>query len=75
MAIEADLAGGLPKLSVVGRAVHIMARRAPDSVPIHHALGEIVPLHSILVRGAVRKMRECRLAELVLFELPEILKV
>ena len=37
------------------------------------ALHEIVPLHAVLVRGSVGKMREGLLAQLVFFQLPEIL--
>ena len=36
---------------------------------------EVVALHAVLVRGAVREMGECRLAELVILELPEVVEV
>jgi hypothetical protein len=38
-------------------------------------LDEIVTLHAVLVRGAVGEMSKGGLAELVLFELPEIAQV
>jgi hypothetical protein len=41
---------------------------------VHHALDEIVPLHSILVRSTIRKMRERQFTQFVLFQLPEILQ-
>src|SRR5215467_6341608 len=49
--------------------------RSRDAALVHHALREVVPLHPVLVRRAVREMRERRLAELVFLELPEILKL
>ena len=52
-----------------------MATEAGDAAAIHHTLHEIIALHAILVRSAIRKMSEARLAELVLFELPIILEV
>lgn len=42
---------------------------------IHHALHEVVALHSILVRGSIREMGECRLAQLVFLQAPVIVKI
>ena len=53
-------------------AVRIVAAETGDAERIHQALNEIVALHAVLVRGAVRKVREARFAELVLFEPPNI---
>ena len=55
-------------------AVRIVAAETGDAARIHQALNEIVALHAVLVRGAVRKMREARFTELVLFEPPKIRK-
>ena len=63
---------GLDQVGVVLGAVHIVAGETGDAARVHHALHEIVALHAILVRGAVGEMSEGRLAELVLFQLPEI---
>ena len=53
----------------------IVASEAGDAAAVHHALDEVVALHAVLVRGAVGEMREGGLAELVIFELPEILQI
>ena len=55
--------------------MHIVAAKAGDAVRIHLAGYEIVALHAILVRGAIRKMRERSLAEFVFLQLPEVRKV
>lgn len=52
MAIEAELIGGLPELSVIAGAVHVVAVKAGDPSAIHHRLHKIVALHAILVCGA-----------------------
>ena len=66
---ELVLADGRAQLRVVGRAVNVVAAEARYAPPVHHALHEVVPLHAILVRGAVGEMRERRLAQRVFFEL------
>ena len=53
----------------------VVAAEAGDAARVHQALHEVVALHAVLVRGAVGKVRERRLAELVLFELPEVLQL
>src|SRR6185503_19141677 len=55
--------------------MRIMAAETGHAVLVHRALDEIIPLHPVLVRGAVREMRERRLAEFVLLELPVIFQV
>lgn len=75
MAIHTQLIRRLSQLRVVAGAVRIMAAEAGHSAAIHHALYKIVSLHPVLVGRAVGVMRECRLAERVLLQLPEILKV
>ena len=75
VAIEANLVHGLSQLRVVLRAVHIVAVEARDPAPVHDALREVVPLHPVLVRRAVRKMCEAQLTQCVLFELPVIPQV
>jgi hypothetical protein len=56
-------------------AVHIVAAETGDAAPVHHALNEIVALHPILVGGAVGEIVKIRLAQRVIFELPELLKL
>jgi hypothetical protein len=38
--------------------VRIVAAETGDAARVHHALNEIVASHAVLVRGAVRKVRE-----------------
>ena len=75
VAIQAELLGRLSELRVVIRAVYVVATEAGNPVLVHHALHEIIPLHPILMRCAVRKVRKGQLAEGVLFQLPEILQM
>ena len=46
-----------------------------DSAGVHHALDEVVSLHAVLVGGAIGEMREGCLAQLVLFQFPEVLQL
>ena len=55
--------------------MRIVTARAGHAVAIHHALHEVVALHAVLVCRAIREMREGGLAELVFFEVPEILQL
>ena len=75
MALQAQHVRRLQQIGVVRGAVHIVAAEAGDAARVHQALHEIVALHAVLVRRAVGEMREGGLAELVLFELPEILQL
>ena len=72
VAVEAHDAGRLAAVRIVGGAVDVVAGEAGDAARVHQALHEIVALHAVLVRGAVGEMGEGGLAELVLFQLPEI---
>jgi hypothetical protein len=45
------------------------------AVFVHGALDEVVPLHAILVGCPIGKVREARLTQLVLFQLPEVAEV
>jgi hypothetical protein len=53
--------------------MRIVAAGACDAARVHQAVDEIIALHPVLVRGAVRKVREGGFAELVFFELPVVL--
>src|SRR5579864_5155433 len=63
MTIQEDLVRGLSELSIVRGAVHVVARTAGDTVLIHHALREVIALHAVLVRGAVREVVESSLSQ------------
>ena len=52
----------------------ITATEALYTTRLHHALGEIVALHPVLVCGALGKTHERQFAELVFFLFPEILQ-
>src|SRR6266404_6141791 len=55
--------------------MHVVATEAGDPPPVHHALHEVIPLHAILMRCAVRKVRKGQLPQTVLLQLPEILQM
>jgi hypothetical protein len=75
MAFETQHIRGLQQIGIVFGAMHVMATEAAHPMRIHRALHEIIALHPVLVRGAIGEMRECRLAQLVLFQLPEVLQL
>jgi hypothetical protein len=75
VAIQAELVRRFSQLSVVIRAVHIVATKAGHAAPVHHTLYKIIPLHAVLVRRAIRKMSESRLAQSVFFQPPKIPQV
>src|SRR5665213_2961410 len=54
--------------------MRIVATEASDAARIHQAGNEVIALHMIFVRSPIGEMRECRLAEFVLFQLPEIIE-
>jgi hypothetical protein len=56
--IEADLVCGLSKLRIVVGAVYVVAGGTGNSVTVHHALHEVIPLHPVLMRCSVREMSE-----------------
>jgi hypothetical protein len=74
MTIKADLVRRFSQLRVIARAMHIMAGRTRDSVPVHDALHKVVALHAILVRGAVWEVVKACLPERAVLELPEVLQ-
>ena len=55
--------------------MHVVTAKASHSPAIHDTLDEVISLHSILVAGAVGKMREACFAQFVIFEPPEIPQV
>jgi hypothetical protein len=55
--------------------MNIMAIEARNSAPIHHALNEVIPLHAVLMRGAVSEMHEAGLAERMILETPKVFEV
>lgn len=55
--------------------MHVVAGEASNSAPVHDALHKIISLHPVLMRRAIREMREGSLAKGDVFELPIILKV
>ena len=58
MTLQAHHVRRLQKVRIILCSVGIMAMEATDSVRVHGALNEIVALHSVLVRSAIRKMSE-----------------
>jgi len=72
---QADITRWLDQQRVIRSPVRVVATEAGDTAAIHHARDEIVALHPILVSSAVRKMRERRFTELVLFEPPEVFQL
>src|SRR5665213_1586343 len=75
MAVETERVAGLAHHRDVFITMRIVATETGDAARIHQALGEIVTLHPVLVRGAVRKLGEGEVAELVVFALPVVLEV
>jgi len=55
--------------------MNIVTTKARHSAPAHHTLHKIVPLHTVLVCGAIGVVRERRLAQRVLLKLPKIPQV
>ena len=49
-----------------------MATETGDPARIHQTLDEVVSLHPVLVRRAVREMREAKLADFVLLQSPVV---
>lgn len=75
MTIQAKLIRRLAELRIISRPVHVVTIEASYSAAVHNALDEIVSLHAVFVRGAIREIIEIsRLANRVGFELPEILQ-
>ncbi len=73
MAFQAHKVTGLNKIGIVFGAMDVMAGVAGNASSVHHALDEVIPLHTVFMRGAVRKMSKAGFAQLVPFQLPIIL--
>jgi hypothetical protein len=58
MALQAENVCRFEQISIVFRAVNIMATETANTVRVHGALDEIVTLHTVLMRGTVRKVSE-----------------
>src|SRR5262249_31087597 len=52
----------------------IMAGKAGNPTRVHQALNVVIALHSVFVRSAVREVCKAEFAELVFFQLPEVLQ-
>lgn len=50
----------------------IVTRGTGDAMAVHEALHEIIALHTILVRRAIREVVESGLTKRAVFESPEI---
>jgi len=75
VAVQADFVGGLSQLRIVLGPMDVVTTEAGDAATVHHALHKIIPLHAVLVRGAVGEMSKASLAEGMVFEFPEIVQV
>jgi hypothetical protein len=75
MAIEAELIHGLAELRVVLRPVDIMTTETGDSATVHQALHKVVSLHAVFVGCTIGKMVEAKIAQFVIFQLPEIMEI
>ena len=75
VACQANLVCRFDQVGVIFGAVDIMAAEARDATAVHHALDEVVALHPILMTRSIGEMRECRLAELVIFQFPKISQI
>ena len=75
VALQAQHIGGLQQVGIVLGAVDVMATVAADAVRIHGALDKIIALHAVLVRRTICEMSESLLAQLVFFQLPEVLQI
>ena len=68
----ANLVHGFAQHGLVLRAMWIVTAETGDAALIHQALHEIIALHPVFVRSAVRKMGEGCFTQFVLFKFPEI---
>jgi hypothetical protein len=72
--VKTELIDRLAELGVIAGAVDIVTAGAGHSVAIHYALHKIIPLHAVLVCGAIRKVQEVGLTKGDVFEFPIVLK-
>src|SRR5579859_434021 len=63
VAVETELVGRLAQLRIIVCTVNVVAGSAGHAVAVHHTLDEIVALHPVLVRGAIRKVQEVGLSK------------
>jgi hypothetical protein len=75
VAIQTYLVGWFSQLSIVFRAVRVVATETCDPTPIHNTLHEVIALHPIFVGGALREMRKTSHAQSMVFQFPEILQL
>lgn len=75
MAFEAHYVCRFNQQSLVLSPMDVAAAGALHAPRIHDTLDEIIALHPVLVRGAVRKMCERHFTKFVLFKLPEVLQL
>lgn len=74
VAVQAECVDWFDKLRVIIGSVHIVTTEAGDPAPIHDALHEIIALHPVLVRSAIREVVEVRGSKRALFQPPVILE-
>src|ERR1700733_172185 len=74
MAVQTEFVGGHPQLRVMACAVHIVACCAGHAMTVHHALNEIIALHTVLMRRAISEMREVGLTQRDVVKLPVVHK-
>src|SRR5262245_52796281 len=55
--------------------MNVVAAETRDPALVHRTLHEVVPLHPILVSGAIGEVRESCFTDLVFFQLPEVLQI
>lgn len=53
----------------------VMTAEALHAVRVHHALDEVIALHTVFVSGAIGEMRKRQFAQLVFFQLPEVSQI
>jgi hypothetical protein len=75
VAIHTNRVPRFSQLSVIVCTVHIVTTKTGYAATVHDALYKIIPLHTVLVRGAVWEMSESRFAQVVCFQLPKITQV
>lgn len=73
MTIKTDLVSWLAQLRVISSAVNVVAVETGDAATIHNALHKVIALHSVLVGGTIRVVKEVRgFSERVVFQFPVI---
>ncbi len=58
MTVQTEFLGGLPQLRVIVGPVNIVACCAGHAMAVHHALNEIVALHSVFMCSAIGEVQE-----------------